>query len=148
MHQTMTTSKPPPRFYVLEFNALGVRDSVDGNNIHLGSKVEAVEVCTMLNVIHEAAMTQKHTITVQAQRILELTGGMHTSREVYLRQERRIVDAEARLSEIRSIASSYTFKITELVTRLRAAEAKALTAIAKNLREDNDTDNYEVGVHF
>ena len=110
----------PPRFYVLEFNTLGVRDSIDGNNIHLGSKVEAVEVCTMLNVIHDAAKECKRTVNVQAQRILELTGDVKTAREVYLRQEQRIVDAEA----------------------------KALTAIAKNLREDNDTDNYEVGVHF
>ena len=123
----MTVSNPPPRFYVLEFNALGVRDSVDGNNIHLGSKVEAVEVCTMLNVIHEAAMTQKHTITVQAQRILELTEYTNKRTE---------------------IALAYEVKITKLVVRLRKAEAKALLAIAKNLREDNDTDNYEVGVHF
>ena len=113
-------SNSNPRFTVLENNALGVRDTLDGNNIHLGSKIEAVAVATMLNLFHDKAIECKQATSMQAQRILELTGDIQTAREVYLRQEQRVVDAEA----------------------------KALLAIAKNLREDNDTDNYEVGVHF
>lgn len=83
-----------PRFYVLEGNALGVRDTVDDNNIHLGSRVEAQDVCDMLNIIHDKVLEYKGTISMQAGRILVLTADIEGYRNVYKRQEQRIIEAE------------------------------------------------------
>jgi len=109
----MSTDKTQ-RFHVLPNNALGVRDIIDGNNIHLGSKIEAVEVATMLNVFHDKAVECKGVVTVQAHKILELTEDMQAARELYKRQEQRIIDAE--------------YKGLQLAAQLTTAEQERLDA--------------------
>ena len=41
------------RFHVLPNNILSVRDTDTGVNIHLGSRLEAVDLCELLNKLYE-----------------------------------------------------------------------------------------------
>lgn len=76
MSEEIAPHSVPQRFEVPVTNPLVIWDSVAENVIHLGSKMEAVELCQLLNHLNDEAellLRTQATVEKQTKTILRLT---------------------------------------------------------------------------
>lgn len=93
-----------PRFHILEFSPMAVRDTYTETNIHLGSQYEAKEMCRLLNELQDTSVEAKAKL--QEEEIKLKQQGM-----TILKLSGKIQDLQKELKHIRDVAEFNKFNL-------------------------------------